>query len=920
VGAALLLAVAVCSTWALPSTTAAAFIDFLTPSGGLAGTTVRVTLSGTGLAGATRVTLGGTGVTATLAGEGTDTQVTVDLAISPTAAPGPRTFVVHLPGGPLDSGNQTFTVFAGPIITFITPSAGIAGRTVRVALAGFGLAGATGVTISGTGVTARLLPGGTDTELMVDLVIAASAPPGPRTFVVQLPGGPLDSGSQAFDVLSGPTVATIAPSAGIAGRTVRVGINGFGLSGATAVMFSGPGVMARLLPGGTDTGLMVDLAIAASAPPGPRTFIIQLPGGPIDSGLTAFAVLSGPTVATINPSAGIAGTTVRGGINGFGLSGALGVTLSGAGVTARLLPGASDTSLPVEFAIAPHAAPGARAFVVLLPDGPIDSGGVTFTVLAGATLATLSPSAGIAGTTVRGGINGFGLSGALGVTVSGAGVTARLLPGASDTTLPVEFAIAPDAAPGARAIAVLFRDRFLKGGNITFTVFRGPTIATLSPSGGIAGTTVRGAINGFGLAGATGVTVAGTGVAARLLPGASDTSLPLELAIAANAPSGERAVTVQLPTGPLTNPQVTFSVFGGPTIADLSPSGAVAGTAVRGAINGFGLAGAIAVTVGGTGVTARLLPGASDTSLPVEFAIAPDAAPGARQLTVQLPSGPVSSGRVTFTVGSRGPTLPGVSLAPDLTVRDVDEPVPGGPSLRTEITESLRALSGQDVRLDQDPANRILRLQIGEARFALFLTDFADPPPLGLRRQQIPPALDADGVTGAIRLTTTEGNRVTFTAAPVDLAGLVALAAQIGATGVELDQGRLRLPTADPDRSFSLRLGFQILPGGPPAIALNPDGTGLVSFAGAQAQQAFAVLTAPEEFVALAGSVPGVREVRVDLDGAVTVRTEAGEVRARPEFVVGRASAGTKRGILLEPGGARVTFSDGRRQRLFFSP
>ncbi len=88
-----------------------------------------------------------------------------------------------------------------------------------------------------------------------------------------------------------------------------------------------------------------------------------------------------PTITGISPSSGRQGSTIQATISGTNLSGATSVSFSGAGVTAVLGTGGSNTALPITLTIAADAPPGARTFSVTTPAGVAESGRVTFTVL-----------------------------------------------------------------------------------------------------------------------------------------------------------------------------------------------------------------------------------------------------------------------------------------------------------------------------------------------------------------------------------------------------------------------------------------------------------------------------------------------------------------------------------------------------------
>jgi len=105
-------------------------------------------------------------------------------------------FLAQPPGAP-----------AGPVIAGIEPAEGLQGTTVEAVIRGENLEGATEVAFRGTGVTATIREGGTETELPIVIRIAPDAAPGPRTFTVTTPAGTAESGEVVFTVLEAPRIA-----------------------------------------------------------------------------------------------------------------------------------------------------------------------------------------------------------------------------------------------------------------------------------------------------------------------------------------------------------------------------------------------------------------------------------------------------------------------------------------------------------------------------------------------------------------------------------------------------------------------------------------------------------------------------------------------------------------------------------------
>ena len=198
----------------------------LSPSQGIRGTTVAVTLTGARfVAGATTVAVtgggvavtnvtvsGGTPLTATArrgrsltAAVSTGTSLTANFVIDPAAAEGPRMVTVTTAAG--TSGAQIFTVTVPlpsgtPTLTSVSPNQGIRGTTVAVTLTGTNfVVGATTVAVGGSGAMVTSVVVSSTTSLTATFVLDAAAAEGPRTVTVTTAIG-----------TSGPRIFTITPA------------------------------------------------------------------------------------------------------------------------------------------------------------------------------------------------------------------------------------------------------------------------------------------------------------------------------------------------------------------------------------------------------------------------------------------------------------------------------------------------------------------------------------------------------------------------------------------------------------------------------------------------------------------------------------------------------------------------------------
>ena len=172
-----------------------------------------------------------------------------------------------------------------------------------------------------------------------------------------------------------------------------------------------------------------------------------------------------PTLTSVSPNQGTAGTTVAVTLTGTNfVAGSTTVNVSGGGVTVLSRRGGSvsvvavtvnsPTSLTANFQIDAAAAAGARTVTVTTPGGT--SGGQTFTIIPPPpTLTNVSPNQGIRGATIPVTLTGTNfIVGATTVAVNGGDVTVNTVVVGSGTSLTANFALSLASAGGARTVTV----------------------------------------------------------------------------------------------------------------------------------------------------------------------------------------------------------------------------------------------------------------------------------------------------------------------------------------------------------------------------------------------------------------------------------------------------------------------------------
>jgi subtilisin family serine protease len=366
-------------------------ITSLSPSSGIQGSTINLTITGTSLSGATAVNFtSNSGITVTGI-QSTSTQVTCSVAIASSAATGSRPVTVVTAGG--TSNFLTFTVnpiTPAPQITSLSPTSGTQGGTISLTITGTNLSGATAVNFtSSSGITVTGIQS-TSTQVTCSVAIASSAATGSRSVTVTTAGG--TSGTLTFTVnlaIPTPQITSLSPNSGTQGRTISLTIAGTNLSGATGVNFTSSSGITVTGIQSTSTQVTCSVIIASSAATGSRSVTVTTAGG--TSGALTFTVnqaILAPQITSLSPNSGTVGTNVNLSITGTNLDGATAVNFgSGSGITATGIQSTS-TQVTCSVTISSGITAGARSVTVTTPGGTSNS--LTFTVAPYGTPPTIS--------------------------------------------------------------------------------------------------------------------------------------------------------------------------------------------------------------------------------------------------------------------------------------------------------------------------------------------------------------------------------------------------------------------------------------------------------------------------------------------------------------------------------------------------
>jgi len=506
----------------------------ISPNQAARGTTVAVSLFGSGLTGTTAIAVSGGGVTVSGIAVQNDTQVNATFTISATATGSARNVTVTAPGG--TSNAVAFTVIASgaPTLTSIAPNTGVRGSgiattpyypAVSVTLTGTNFTGATGMAVSGTGITISGFTITSPQTATATFTISTTATLGARN--VSITTGTGTSNTVPFTVL-GPTLTGVAPATGARGsNALNLTFTGTNLTGATSLSGLGGGgggggitlvagsvtVLDPCPTGGPATGCGTTVAAqinisATASTTAVRNIGVVTPIGTTNTEPFRVTVPPAPTLTSISPNSANHPATgslaVPVTLTGTNFT-ATGTTIGGLGGGVSLATGSltvvNAITITATFNVASTATLGARNITVTTPGGTTAS--VPFTVTQ-AALAISAPVPALNPTPANAGTE----TGTVTVTNSATGATAGAF----------TFTAAPTVTPAGTATSGFT----ITGGTCASGTVLSP--ATTTTAAGSCTITVQYA-SGGSTANTTGhVTVTGTGLAAASQNGATFTA------------------------------------------------------------------------------------------------------------------------------------------------------------------------------------------------------------------------------------------------------------------------------------------------------------------------------------------------------------------------------------------------------------
>ncbi|MGP8176261.1 MAG: beta strand repeat-containing protein [Terracidiphilus sp.] len=448
----------------------------VSPSIGVQGTTVPVTLTGTNFQTGASLLFNKSGITVSNMTVVSATQITATFTIAGTAAVGAVSFVVATSGGA--SGAQTFTVNpAPPTLTSVSPSLGTQGASVPVTLTGTNFVSGATVSTTNTGITVSSVTVVSATQITATFTIGGSATLGATNVTVATSGGA--SGAQTFTVNPpAPTLTSVSPSSGAQGGSVPVTLTGANFVSGATVSTTNSGITVSNVTVMGATQITALFTIGGSATLGAAAVVVTA-GGVASNGVS-FTVARVPSITGLSPTSGVAGVQVT--ISGSGFGSAQGTGSVWLGSTRGTVVSWSDNQIVA--AVASNSTSGTAQ----VQQGGVWSNPEPFTVNT-ATISSVTPASGAPGTQVT--IAGSGFGAAQGSGQVWLGTLNGAVQSWSDTQI-----VALVAAGSASGNAQVLQNGVMSTG-FPFTV-NTLQLASVSPASGVAGTSVTFTGAGFG--------------------------------------------------------------------------------------------------------------------------------------------------------------------------------------------------------------------------------------------------------------------------------------------------------------------------------------------------------------------------------------------------------------------------------------
>jgi hypothetical protein len=375
-----------------------------------------------------------------------------------------------------------------------------------------------------------------------------------------------------------PTVTSTSPSSRGQGATNQnVVINGTGFVNGAALdsSFSGTGITVNSTTYNSATSVTANITIAAGASTSARDVTVTNGDTGVATGTGKFTVNPKPTITSVNPASRGQGAAAQSIVitgTGFVSGVSLSASFSATGITVNSTTYNSATQVTANVTIAAGASAGIGDVTVTNGDAGVGTGTGKFTVNAGPTVTSATPSSRPRGATAQNiVIAGSGFVSGATASFSGSGITVNSTTFNNANQVTANITVAAGATVGSGNVTVVNPDAGSGLGTNVFTVNALPTVTTAT-SGGQGATNLNVVITGTGFLNGAGASFSGSGITVNNTTFNSATQLTASVTIASNAATGTRTVTVLNPDGGSGVGTNKFTVNAAPTITSLAPS------------------------------------------------------------------------------------------------------------------------------------------------------------------------------------------------------------------------------------------------------------------------------------------------------------------------------------------------------------
>lgn len=373
------------------------------------GAAFTLTVNGSGFASGSVVQWNGSALTTNVLSAN---EVTASVPASDITSPGSAQISVK--SGGVTSNAQTLTIVAGPALSALNPNTITAGSAAfTLTASGTGFASGAVVNWNGSALSTSFQSANELTATVPANLVASVG-----TAQVSVTSGGVTSNNLTFTVVAAPTIGSLSPSTVTAGTAAfTLTVNGSGFASGAQVKWNGTALGTVFV-----SSTQLTATVLASDVASPGTDHVTVTSGGVTSNSVNFTVVSGPAITSLSPTS----TTVG--------SGAFTLTVNGTGFASGATVYWNTTALSTTFksgtqltaSVPASLTTSAGTASISVKSGGVTSNPLSFSVVAGPTITSISPSSITGGTGA-----GFGsakncpanVEAAGTLTVNGAGFT-----------------------------------------------------------------------------------------------------------------------------------------------------------------------------------------------------------------------------------------------------------------------------------------------------------------------------------------------------------------------------------------------------------------------------------------------------------------------------------------------------------------